>query len=356
MRERAEANPAGRLSAEPRPTLLKNRAFLAIAALVVVGLGLRAWNASHALEELLRTTLPDDAFYYFGIARHIILGHPPSIDGISPTNGYHPLWLALLVPVYWLCGPEDVLTPIRVAVVLGAVLDAASSFLLWQIARRMGLGTVGIALALLFFIANPHQVVNATCGLETALALFTLLLAVALHVRARTSQPPAVPNSWRWGVILGLALLSRTDNAIVVGCLVASNLRLLWRSTGLRPALTWAASTTATALVVYLPWPVYSLYTTGTVVQSSGLALSFIHRQMSRVWGIEQPSFSLSAARVWASVLESAELIVQWCGLTAIVAANLALVALVNMVWSHGALAGDRTPTPAQLRGVGGRI
>ncbi|MGZ5970225.1 MAG: hypothetical protein ACXWP4_21285, partial [Polyangiales bacterium] len=54
-----------------------------------IALSLRLRNAWTSLEALSRTTLPDDAFYDFAIARNLSLGLPPSIDGVHPTNGYH---------------------------------------------------------------------------------------------------------------------------------------------------------------------------------------------------------------------------------------------------------------------------
>jgi hypothetical protein len=44
----------------------------------------------------------DDAFYYFGIARNVAHGHGSTFDGINLTNGYHPLWMLLAVPVFGL--------------------------------------------------------------------------------------------------------------------------------------------------------------------------------------------------------------------------------------------------------------
>jgi hypothetical protein len=39
----------------------------------------------------------DDAYFYFQIARNILDLHQSTFDGISTTNGYHPLWMAILV-------------------------------------------------------------------------------------------------------------------------------------------------------------------------------------------------------------------------------------------------------------------
>ena len=48
----------------------------------------------------------DDAFYYFKIARNIINGAGCSFDGLAPTNGFHPLWMVFLLPIYFLV-PES---------------------------------------------------------------------------------------------------------------------------------------------------------------------------------------------------------------------------------------------------------
>ena len=54
------------------------------------------------LYDLLRTTL-DDAFYYFQTAWHMAGGNFSTFDGgITRTNGYHPLWMFLIVPFYWM--------------------------------------------------------------------------------------------------------------------------------------------------------------------------------------------------------------------------------------------------------------
>ena len=44
----------------------------------------------------------DDAYYYFRIAQNIALGRGSTWDGIHSTNGYHPLWLLMLIPLYFI--------------------------------------------------------------------------------------------------------------------------------------------------------------------------------------------------------------------------------------------------------------
>src|SRR4051794_27350134 len=44
---------------------------------------------------------PDDAYSYPVIALHAIQGRFSTFDGLTRTNGYHPLWEALLTLIVW---------------------------------------------------------------------------------------------------------------------------------------------------------------------------------------------------------------------------------------------------------------
>src|SRR5688572_118407 len=113
-------------------------ASVAAMVLLAVGLVLRLANAWTDLDALSLTTLPDDAFYYFGIARQIARGAPPSLDGLNPTNGYHPLWMLLLVPLYRYGGWADaVRSPIHTALTFGAVLDVVAGYFFWRILQDL---------------------------------------------------------------------------------------------------------------------------------------------------------------------------------------------------------------------------
>src|SRR2546427_260168 len=51
------------------------------------------------VRDVLIRFVQDDAFYYFEVARRLGSGQGSTFDGINPTNGYHPLWQLLLVPL-----------------------------------------------------------------------------------------------------------------------------------------------------------------------------------------------------------------------------------------------------------------
>ena len=105
----------------------------------VVGWGLVLGPPLVALAKVLTTDPPwrlqlfeDDAAYYLGVARNVAAGHGSTFTGLLETNGYHPLWMLLLVPVAWLVDrPADLVVAV---VALHGVLWA------WSVREALALG------------------------------------------------------------------------------------------------------------------------------------------------------------------------------------------------------------------------
>ena len=84
---------------------------LFVAGILAYGAG-SAWYvlARFDLVNLIRDQNEEDAFYYFQIARNLAEGKFSTFDGgITRTNGYHPLWLFLITPFYWVFDKEAAL-------------------------------------------------------------------------------------------------------------------------------------------------------------------------------------------------------------------------------------------------------
>jgi len=45
----------------------------------------------------------DDAFFYFRIAGNVVQNGFFSFGGLTPTNGFHPLWMGFLAGLRYLC-------------------------------------------------------------------------------------------------------------------------------------------------------------------------------------------------------------------------------------------------------------
>ena len=106
----------------------------------------------------------DDAYYYLQVAYNIANGAGSSFDGITTTNGYHPLWMTILVGVELLFGLDK--QGLFVALILISYSIAIASVLLGA-ARVDGPLAVALSVGLLCSYATYPGVWR--WGLETVL-------------------------------------------------------------------------------------------------------------------------------------------------------------------------------------------
>ena len=182
-----------------------------------------AWYllVSFDLLNLIREVNHDDSYYYFQIARNLAAGQFSTFDGgITQTNGYHPLWLLLLTPFYWVMDTETALFGIKGFEI---ILIAGAALLIVAAARLTGQPW------LLLFALLPLLYQNRTLfsGMETATALFMLgLLFPALALYARN------PARWQW-LLAAVAFLlpwARLEYiAISLTATAAMGLLAVWR-------------------------------------------------------------------------------------------------------------------------------
>ena len=151
-----------------------------------------AWHMLATLDliNIIRNVNADDAYYYFQIAYNLSQGKFSTFDGgITQTNGYHPGWLLLITPFYWLFDKETALFGIKafetMLVAGGVALIATAAWL-----ARLAWPLLFAALPMLY-----HNPLELLWGMETSAALFALallILAVCLYMRA--------PERWKWHV------------------------------------------------------------------------------------------------------------------------------------------------------------
>jgi hypothetical protein len=119
--------------------------------------------------------LIDDSFYCFSIARNIAFGLGFTFDTLAPTNGYHPLWIVLITPIYMLT--HDVYLPIHWILTLSAIVDTAAVYFLYKLLQRF-LPPRAAWLGCLVYAFSPHvlfSVAGPMNGLETALNICLIL-------------------------------------------------------------------------------------------------------------------------------------------------------------------------------------
>jgi hypothetical protein len=239
-------------------------------AVLLLAAGLRLWVAWQPVDVLVEKNLPDDAFYYFVLARNAVQEGSVSLDGVSPTNGFHPLWFMLITPIF---GTAEVgnESAIHAALTLASVLDVATIWLIAQLtAKFTQRWQVGLLAAGLYAI-NPIVILQVTNGLETAVGMLALVGFLCCFAK----WPQDERGSAVWvGILGGLMFLARSDSLFLFGFAMISTL-WLWRG---RERWIQVLRAGAAALLTVTPWLAWSYFSVGSIFQESGSAVPFALR------------------------------------------------------------------------------
>jgi len=145
-----------------------------------------------SIEYFPNALFEDDAYFYFQIAKNILDLGQSTFDGISTTNGYHPLWMAILVAVG---------VPLKLAGVHSLSIYAgffiAVSCLVW----------VSILLQLEGWAILLGAILSLYCGLGMEAPLAALFL-ILIFDRMLNDKPAAI-----WVYLL---VATRVDMAMVL--------------------------------------------------------------------------------------------------------------------------------------------
>ncbi|KAF5434560.1 hypothetical protein C5S36_04825 [Candidatus Methanophagaceae archaeon] len=166
--------------------------------------------------------LVDDGYYYLEIARNISSGNGITFDGINRTNGFHPLWQAMLVPVFLMTQSRYLAA--QAVTILQTLLFAASGFVLYRIlienTKKVLLSVAAAAFWLLNFWFWSKGTLS---GMETGLLIFCYGISLLLFTRSLRGMY----STWPLSISLIATCMARLDSlALVFGiCLIFLLLR-----------------------------------------------------------------------------------------------------------------------------------
>lgn len=229
--------------------------------------------------------LYDDSFYAFKIAHNIAQGTGVTFDGLTATNGFQPLYVFMLVPIFGMTG-SNLIAPIYVALLLSALWTALTVILLYALLRRY-VGGAAAAVTSVLWAFSPVVTRQTANGLETSLALFLFAACVYYYVsRIRSNTRPAGRDFALLGVLLGLAALARVDQLFVALVMLLDYLIVVRaRKAGAR-ALTGVLAAAGAGILVYSPWLLYNWIAFGRLVQDSGSATRYLSMAYAPFFGL----------------------------------------------------------------------
>src|SRR5215470_16813449 len=102
----------------------------------------------------------EDGFYSLTVARNVALGRGVTVDGVSPTNGFQPLFTFLTVPAF-AAADGDRYAAVRLVLALHWVFYVGTAAVLGRVAARLAAGPAPAEQAATFwaaaflYLANP---------------------------------------------------------------------------------------------------------------------------------------------------------------------------------------------------------
>ena len=236
------------------------------------GLCIRGGVLFSDAEQLVKV-IPDDTFYYLETAKHIVAGEGSTFDGVNETNGYHPLWMALLLPI--VAAVSDPWLLVRSTLALSIVFNLGTAIVLYATLRKhLNVWYVPVIGTAVYYL-NARSIVTSLGGMEVMVSsfLFCVSLYLSMLVNSRTSDPVRV--NLFLGLSLGLLFLARTDNVFYIMVFYGA---AVWRTL---PALRMRMALLMAGIMslVASPWIVWNLVNFGSLMQSSGFAIPFVLRE-----------------------------------------------------------------------------
>lgn len=208
---------------------MKKKKFSFEIVLLVVILAVSTYVALSPPARLLNWFQTDDAFYYFVTARNIAEGRGITFDGLSMTNGFHPLWMLICIPVFSLA-KSDLYLPLRIVVMILGMLNAATGILLYRFFKKKFSSASGIFVAVFWTFTPTIFELTSKLGLESGLTAFALVAAVS-YLASFNERELKPKNILIMSLLAAVLLFSRLDTIFIV---VIMGIWLVFRKSTLR--------------------------------------------------------------------------------------------------------------------------
>ena len=214
----------------------------------------------------------DDFYYYLVLARNTAAGCGPSFDGIELTNGFHPMYLSILTLLARL--PFE--TPaflVRAALILLLFFHNATGVVLGIGFGRMSHSSISWVVALIWLL-NPWALAITLHGVEAPIATFLWALTAFAFLAHRRAAEERGKRAVILGILVGLAVLARTDGLFLLGAVMITEVHRAWQNPTRRLKIIFNSFVIGgTTLIVTLPWWWWNWHNFGMITQISSKAV-----------------------------------------------------------------------------------
>jgi hypothetical protein len=236
----------------------------------------------------------DDAFYYFRIARNFVSGMGLSYDGHQVTNGFQPLFLLIILPIFFFT-KSNLNLPLHLVAVFQSFVSLGIGIFLYKISRIFLDKWFSLFIVAVWSF-SPIAISQEMNGMETGLNLFLIAAASYYYI---SQIVPSIENIKTrklifLGVLLTLTMLARLDGILFMTAVL---MHLLYTALKRHKETTYIKKVQSLFRVVFpvaliplmvlTPWFIFNYQITGHLLPLSGQAIRF----MSLNYGFGAGSF-----------------------------------------------------------------
>jgi len=230
----------------------------------------------------------DDGYYYLAMSANLAQTGHSTLDGVTATNGYQPLWFLVLAALGWLLGtrPWSYFVASCALIYILALLGPLLA-ILW---RRTPMRHAALSLAAALALITVQQPEVFLEGLEPILIL-PLALPLIL-----TLESPVEPRRLTWlSLLLACAFLVRLDAlSLYAGSIVVLSLAQMRErpgAEGIRGAINISLRLSVFVIPTVLAYLAINQWLFATPVPVSGIAKMIGGSKFSN-WGVTGQFFS----------------------------------------------------------------
>ncbi len=257
--------------AKKEPVNIFNNKKILIAILLVNFL-FKLYIALQPIEYIDSIFIPDDSYLSLTLAKNIANGMGP-MYGADYTNGFQPLYVFVMVPVYMVFN-SDLITPIKASLIILIIFDTLSLFFLLKLLSENLKSAPPLILASVIWVLNAYIIATTLNALETSISLFFIILSLYYYLKIKRNELFQPKQYLIMGVILGCAALARIDNLfLALSFFVFTFFNSLRQKEGNKLLLRKLLIAAAGLFVCYSPWLIYSFVYTGDLFPISGKAV-----------------------------------------------------------------------------------
>lgn len=151
-----------------------------------------------------------DGVAYQRIAYNIAHGKGPTFDLLTRTNGFHPLWLLIQIPLF--ISSESIIARFLVLKILYITTVISAGIVWYRVFIKLTNDIVAAGFFLLLFTSFGWSIFVLYSGLETALIMLTTGFFYFYSIKLYETKEKATIQFFYYGLLFGICVLARLDS------------------------------------------------------------------------------------------------------------------------------------------------